>query len=223
MRFISPFGVHGHFKDGSPMVIVRSGLSDPALVLETFSEEEIVRIATFSKEEIYEYLDSETRKRGYFVKAVFLNDYKRGSVWDFSMSLMKIFAKASNEIELMYPQYLGTSLIMNPLSTFKALMPVCRAIFPEAVMSKIKTCGATSTVTESISKCPIAGSGLVIDLDDLPTFLGGKCNGIKCGGKEGCCINGVPNDRKEKMTKEDLEEFVKKMEQQQQQKEEVKK
>lgn len=197
-----PIGTHKQDKFGSPIFIIRSGIGNMDRAMEVLPDSAIENALIFSKEKMYRICDAESRKRGYIVKMVAVQDFKYGSVFDFNRRFMGVLGEASKKLEKVYAQLLGAGVIVNPLSTIKVMMTLAKLVLPATTFQKFRICGAASTRTGDITTCPIATRAF--DLSDLPTFLGGKCN---CSGKG--CVAGVPNDQKEKV--QVLEDEVRKL------------
>ena len=206
----SPACRHGATNDGSPLFIVEGGRANLDLTVENCTEEEITDAIVYGKEFVYQQCIEETKKRGYIVKMITIQNSKYSSTWaDFNRKFLGILGNASKSMELVYPQLVGAVVLTNPLPIINALISFCKFIMSESMMSKIKICGAKSTVTGDIGTCPIAGQ--IFNLDNLPSNLGGKC---KCEDKGGCFSNDIfnlPNDRKEKICEDDFKNAGKKL------------
>ena len=187
-----PADLHGQTKDGSPIFIIRIGIGNPDKALEEQEHDTIRNGMVWGKEYEHKICDAETRRRGYIVKMIMIQDMKHGSIFDINRSFMSVMGSASKEMELMYPQLVGRVVIVNPLSTIKLILGFAQLIMPASMFEKVTLCGAKSTVTGELKTCPIANQ--VFDVEHLPTFLGGKCT---CAQKGGCL--GVPNEQKEKV------------------------
>lgn len=195
----SPVGLHGQTRDHSPIFIIQGGIGNIDLLMQRCTTEEITNAVVFSKEYVHQICDRETRKHGYIVKMISIQNMKHGSIFDMNRAFLGVVGEASKQMELCYPQLLGQVCVVNPLSTIKIMLTLAQLILPSSTFEKIRLCGGKSTVTGDISTCPVAS--FIFDLEKLPTFLGGKCT---CAGKGGC-IGGIPNDRKEKVNPDEVQ------------------
>ena len=78
------------------------------------------------------------------------------------------------------------SVPINIPSFFKFMMKIFSPMMSKKMIDKMKACPGDTN--GDITKCPFVMSQ--VHIEDIPTFLGGKCN---CPG--GGCINGVPNSQ----------------------------
>jgi len=185
-------------KDGSPLFFLRAGIGRMDRAMEDLDAQTLKDCMIFSKEIMHRICDEETRKRGYIVKLVTIQDFKKGSVFDVDRKFMGYLGEASKEMELIYCQLMGAMIVINPLSVMSTLMSIAKLILPATVLEKFKICKAASTRTGDIKTCPIAK--FVFDLDQLPSYCGGKCDcGKKSGGEKKGCIANVVNDAHEKI------------------------
>jgi hypothetical protein len=182
-----PCDLHKSLADGSPVLIVRQGLSAPARILDgKMKVQEVIDAIIFQKEEVYAITDAVSRQTGKVIKMVSLND-GAGFGWQ-NMSkqfLTDCLSAAMHTTELCYPQLLGCTLIFHPPTILWFIMSIAKAVLPTSTMEKIKWCNRTPG--DDIRKCSVATR--VAKPCDIPTFLGGTCTCIAKGG----CVSGIPN------------------------------
>lgn len=192
MSRYSPFGHHGFSKFGDPLVVIRTGYTNNPLLLAKMTEDQIRNAIIFQKEFMHGICDRESRKRGHICKMISFADLKGLGLFDTDRHLTSLMGKAMEESELYWPCLLGKMFIMNAPGFIAAVLAIAELFLPAKTFAKLARCKGT-TRKQSISTCPFATQFL--DLDQLPTFLGGTCECKEKGG----CIGGTPNDLAEKV------------------------
>lgn len=187
-RFVAA-GYHGATHEGNPLYIVRAGISNAVALMDACKEEDVVRWMLWKREQGFQTCDRLTRETGTMHRMLVVNDLNHVSlVSGQDPRFRAVLAKVSKMSEVYYPQLLGRSVLINVPRLFSALFSAFKLILSKKMLAKIAICPGR-TLTEDISRCPFASK--VVNLDTLPTFLGGRC---RC--KPGC-ISEVPNDQTE--------------------------
>lgn len=194
-----PMGVHQNsLKDpGSLLYVIRGGIGNVDLLLENCTDEEIKNAMIFSKELIHAQLDRATRQTGVIKKLLICHDLFNNSMFDLRRKFMNIMQEVSNSMNMVYPQLISKIVIVNAISItgLYSVLAVAKSVMNESLAEKIVCCGA-ETLTMDLSPvqnvCPFVSS--FVNIDHLPTFLGGKC---RCEEKGGCIV--VPNDLRTKI------------------------
>eukprot|EP01091_Cochliopodium_minus_P003488 TRINITY_DN1339_c0_g1_i4.p1 TRINITY_DN1339_c0_g1~~TRINITY_DN1339_c0_g1_i4.p1 ORF type:complete len:289 (+),score=77.03 TRINITY_DN1339_c0_g1_i4:290-1156(+) len=173
--------------DGGPIVIIRANLSNPKILMDTVPEEELVNFLVFQKEVCFRMCDELTRKNRVLTKIFTINDVNGVSMLSNDRRFFKCLGDSSKIADNLFPQLLERNVMMNPPTVFKLLMSFVSIFMSKKSLSKISLCKGNTT-KQSISKCPFSLKN--IKEEDIPTFLGGKC---QC---ENGCIGGVSNSLK---------------------------
>lgn len=136
------------------------------------------------------YCDIMTRKERRLFKVYTIMDMTNASAMNMAAMadrrFMKIIGQSSKDAEKLFPQLLGKSIILNMPFFFKTVMSVVKPLMSKRAVEKMVFCNGGSS-GQPITECPFLSSFL--DVADVPTFLGGKCN---CSGG---CIPGTPNSQ----------------------------
>jgi len=183
---------------GGPVAILRAGISDPQAVMDRLDMEQVVTAMMLSREVPYLICDEESRKRGYLVKMISVMDMANTS---FSRMMnrkwMGHMGQVSKEMELVYPQLLGTSFVVNTPGFFRVVFGIASKLMPQSAVEKMVVCKGDASKNPCVTK--------VLRLQDLPTFVGGTC---RCnagpGFPNGRCICGIDNDRNIVVTEKPL-------------------
>ena len=176
-------------KEGSPLYIVRAGVSNTAALIESCKEEDIVRWMLWRRELGFQKCDRLTRETGKMHRMTVVNDLNHLSLLNGQDKRFRaVLSKTSKLSEVYYPQLLGKAVLINLPRVFSAIFAGFKLVMSKRLLAKITLCPGI-TLSEDVARCPFASKHL--NLDDLPTFLGGRC---RC--KPGC-VSGVPNDQTE--------------------------
>ena len=178
-----PLGQHKQDKNGNVIFVSRAGLGNMDAAMEMLNESIVENAMNFGKEKIYRICNEESKKRGYLVCMIGVQDFKGGSVLNFNRKFMGIMKNAQEKMLVRYPALIGAAVAVNPLSVISVIARISKI--------DLRVCKAKSTRTGDVSTCPYATK--LFDLSILPSFLGGTC---RCPGG---CIGGVENDCKEKV------------------------
>lgn len=175
-------------KDGGPVYLIRGCLQDDKAMrahVDTYGTDGLITYMLIQRERAFVINDAQTRKTRRLVKMIQL--YDMGDMaFSFDRQMLKIFGGISRLSEQYYPQLMRQLIIFNSPSMVRGLLALARPFFPAKLIEKLKFCKGQDThlTTAAIAGCPFATR--VIDLESIPTFLGGQCN---CSG--GCV--GHPN------------------------------
>ncbi len=184
---------HGFTKGGDLIFITRVGLGNMKGLMDTLSEDQVLQSKLLSREEAFMYCDQETRKRGKLVHSLTLLDMKGVTLWSFLQSndprFSKVLTKVSHMAEKLYPKLAKNIVILNCPSFIVNSVTFIKPFIGKETLSKIMFCTSSdwSLHGNCASKCPFVTAN--IDLDSLPSFLGGKC---ECKDKGGRMIKPPP-------------------------------
>jgi hypothetical protein len=151
--------------------------------------DQVLLFMTIYRFKALEYCDSMTRKEGRLVKAISVLDFQgfsltRGNDPRFS----RIIGESSKLSEKLFPQLLGQSIFINVPKIVYWVINVIKPLMSKRAVEKMVFCPGNTISSKPITDCPFISR--ILSVDDVPTFLGGKCN---CPGG---CISGVPNSQK---------------------------
>lgn len=184
LRNIDAFLVSGFHHVSSfedPVLVIRAGLSNAQVLMDTISIEKLTAWLTYFNECAYQYCDAQTRRRGYFVKVITMMDLQDVRFIQ-ERRFFKAMGASSKTNEWLFPQLIGKTIFLNPPGWVK---------FAFTVASKFMSPKSIEKVT--IHKEPLSlGRGTcpfpeVLEQQRLPSFLGGLCD---C---EGGCVGRLPN------------------------------
>eukprot|EP01134_Creolimax_fragrantissima_P000927 CFRG0927T1 len=174
-------------KDGGPVFIVRSGISNPKKLMEILTYDQIFEILIFQKEQAYNMCDIRSRETGYLTKMTTINDFSGLSLLRAKdKKFMKALSESAKLAEYVHPQLMDKGVMINVNKVVQMLFSLLKMVMPRKTVAKMTICGASDTRTQNISLCPWVREN--IEIVNVPTFLGGKC---ECPGG---CVRGVPND-----------------------------
>lgn len=183
---------HKCLKSGEPLLVVRSGISNPVALMDQLSEEEAYRYMLLIKEVQYAFCDRVSREQGRIVKVITLMDFK-GVTWA-NASDKRFFAamgRASKDSENFYPQLQGITVMLNLPMWMRAVVAIAKPFMSKRSLEKLRFCGG-KTRKSPLGDCPVADK--LLDPADLPSFLGGTCN---CAGG---CVGGISNEHTHPVT-----------------------
>ena len=152
--------------------------------MDAVSFDDVMLNSTLTRVKSMFYCDEMTRKHGRLYKAISVLDFNgfnltRGNDSRFS----KIIGDSSKLAEKLFPQLLGRTIFINTPSYFYWTFALIKPLMSARAVEKMVFCPAKG----DIAACPYLSRNL--DLDKVPTFLGGSCNCV------GGCIGGVPNSQ----------------------------
>ena len=150
--------------------------------------DDVLLFFTIYRFKTLEYLDKETRKQGRLLKAITVLDFQGFSVARGNDSrFAKIIGESSKLSEKLFPQLLGATVFINVPRFLYWSINLIKPLMSKRAVEKMAFCPGNVVSTKSITECPYLTKNLA--LEDVPSFLGGKCN---CPGG---CIAGVPNSQ----------------------------
>ncbi|KAJ3124836.1 hypothetical protein HK098_000824 [Nowakowskiella sp. JEL0407] len=192
--------MHKTLIDGSPVFIIRSGLSDPNEMLKVATVDQIAEWLLYQREEAFGICDRVTRETGFICKVVSVNDFNGVKLLSMNRHFFRALGIASKLSETYYPQLLGISVMINLPSFMSLMMTLAKTFMSKRTLDKLRFCKGVTVGpnAQDISKCPYA-SGMILK-ESVPTFLGGSCvcpaNAARGYGGNGC-IQGIDNDQRE--------------------------
>ena len=179
---------HGSGRNGSPLYIVRAGLSNPSATMSAVTGEELLANMMYWKEIAFLHCDKESRARNVLVKQVVVIDMAHVSFANTDTRYFKVIGESGKLSENVYPQLLGKSVGIHPPAFIATMMTIFKPMMSAKQLAKQSFCpGRSSNGSLSASACPFASQ--FFDVADLPSFLGGDCTCTSKGG----CICGRPN------------------------------
>eukprot|EP00179_Madagascaria_erythrocladioides_P007359 CAMPEP_0198320738 /NCGR_PEP_ID=MMETSP1450-20131203/9604_1 /TAXON_ID=753684 ORGANISM="Madagascaria erythrocladiodes, Strain CCMP3234" /NCGR_SAMPLE_ID=MMETSP1450 /ASSEMBLY_ACC=CAM_ASM_001115 /LENGTH=311 /DNA_ID=CAMNT_0044024231 /DNA_START=53 /DNA_END=988 /DNA_ORIENTATION=- len=180
---------HGYAKDESPIYVVRSAHTSAKQLWSTGATvEQVTEWATFRKEALFWKCDEITRRTGRITKCIYVIDLKGGSIVQ-DIRGGRAFGSSTKLSDFLHPQMIEKTVILHPPTSFRLLYQFAKAFVSKKSLDKIRQCSATDHRKADIAKCPFVSERL--EILEVPSFMGGGC---RCN--DGCCINGIPNDKK---------------------------
>ena len=162
------FGVLGSQVDGGILFYLRDGLGEPNAVFESLSRNEFLKIGFQSREYVYRWCDTETRRLGRFVKAMFIIDMNKVKLSQMPDSrVQKCYAELGEFSENNNPQMVDKYLIVNAPSFIPWFIKIIGPLFPRSMMEKFDIFPSTPNLGES------EFGKTWINLEYLPDYLGG--------------------------------------------------
>lgn len=178
-------GEHKYTARGDPLFYVRIGLCNTKGLMDAVPFDDVLLYFTCARLQIMQYCDAESKKQGRLVKAMSILDFQDAK-WQIDNRFNKLIGESSKLNEKLFPQLVGLSFFVNVPSFMVWGFNLIKPLMSKRAVEKMRFCpGKTSG--HPISDCPYVSAN--IRLEDIPTFLGGKCN---CPGG---CIGGIPNSQ----------------------------
>ena len=146
---------------------------------------EITEWMCLSKEALFGVCDAETRRAGQIVKAIYLMDFRYGSLLSHGGEFKEAMRVASKTTELFYPQLLLRTVVYKIPFGIGTILSIALKLFPSSVREKLVICDEGSRTKSG----PWTAEALNIAMEDIPSYLGGTC---EC---EMGCVRGVPNNQ----------------------------
>ncbi|KAJ3285608.1 hypothetical protein HDU79_007202 [Rhizoclosmatium sp. JEL0117] len=177
---------HKETTKGEPIFYVRVGLCNNKGLMDNVSHDDFVNFTIFNRMKALEACAKATKEQNRLVKIITVIDMQNFNVTRGNdLRFFKAIGESSKISEKMFPQLLGRSVMANMPST---LLFLFNTIFKPLLSKKTQ---------EKLVFCPGVVSGKPLDAcqyiarvlkpEDVPSFIGGKCN---C---KGGCISGIPN------------------------------
>ena len=166
---IWPSGLHGHGKDGHPVLINRIGQVDGSRLMKEFSMEEVIKFHVQEMEGLDAAKDEATRRLGVrlykHIAVVDLKGLSMGHLRDRFMQPMKQFVDIDQDY---YPETLHVMVVVNANMLVKAAWKIVSRWLDPITKERIRF--GNDALTE------------FMDAGNLPKLYGGhcKCAGGKC-------------------------------------------
>lgn len=164
----------GDLSDGTPISVVRIGVSDVKTLIAKFGIEDVTDYLVFEKEVVYRLCDERTRDGGFIVKAVTVIDFAEFSLLGpkFSKSFFTALGDSSTKAQSYYPQMQAKTIVINVPTSGKWILSLMKSVMPKSSMEKLVQCGAKGgTANASAKACPFIRR--FDGLEAIPPFLGG--------------------------------------------------
>lgn len=171
MQSMYPHRWHGVSKEDRPLYIDRIGVADPAALFEKFTMDELKIHHMFILEEGRRLAAEEFKASGRRVdETVQIFDMKGFGKRHFNSQMLEYLKWGLPMEQKFYPGLLKKLFIINAPLLFRALFKMISPLIDPETREKVAVLGKdyySQLLTE-------------INEDNIPTFLGGKCN--NCGG-----------------------------------------
>eukprot|EP00943_MAST-04B_sp_MAST-4B-sp1_P000164 g164.t1 len=162
------FGILGSQVDGGCLFYLRDGLGKPNEVFETLSRDDFMKMGFQSREYVYRWCDTETRRLGRFVKAMFIIDMDKVKLSQMpDKRVQKCYAELGEFSENNNPQMVEKYLIVNAPSFIPWFIKIIGPLFPRSMMEKFEIFPSNPKLGES------EFGKRWINLEYLPDYLGG--------------------------------------------------
>ncbi|KAF0699239.1 Aste57867_10204 [Aphanomyces stellatus] len=179
-------GVHKATTLGEPIFIVRIGFFNPRALMDAIPFDEVVEYLMMCREVLALQCDAESRTKRTLIKMLSIMDFTGYSLHhSHDLRFHKALCVASKLSETMYPQLLGRTVLFNCPRAFGLVFRLVKRLLSQRSVARIVVCPGPSS-GKPVTACPYVTHA--IDLQAIPTFLGGDCT---C--EDGCCIGGIPN------------------------------
>ncbi|KAJ3062337.1 hypothetical protein HDU98_001785 [Podochytrium sp. JEL0797] len=165
-------GNHKFTQNGEPVFYVRTGISNAKALMDNVSHQSVLDFMLMNRLKTLIECDKATRAQQRIVKSVNVMDFQHFSMMRGGDS--RFF------------KVLGKTIYANtPAAMAWSFATIVKPLLSKKTIEKSVFCpGATTKL--SVNSCPYLSRYLIAD--DVPSFLGGKC---ECN--NGRCIGGVPN------------------------------
>eukprot|EP00898_Chlorokybus_atmophyticus_P003636 jgi/Chlat1/4273/Chrsp29S00323 len=172
---------HAHHKidkQGRPLYIERVGVLDTDKLLELTTIERLLKYHVREWENLVNHkFPACSKKAGKYIgQSLTIIDLKGLSIRQFNTKTKSFVQTISNVDQNNYPEHLGQMLIVNAPLLFKGVWKVIQPWLDKRTQKKIQVLGSD-----------YQGKLLeLVDAENLPDFLGGKCT---CAGSGGCMFS----------------------------------
>eukprot|EP00746_Dinoflagellata_sp_MGD_P069928 gnl/MRDRNA2_/MRDRNA2_28607_c0_seq1.p1 gnl/MRDRNA2_/MRDRNA2_28607_c0~~gnl/MRDRNA2_/MRDRNA2_28607_c0_seq1.p1 ORF type:complete len:478 (+),score=100.65 gnl/MRDRNA2_/MRDRNA2_28607_c0_seq1:78-1511(+) len=183
-------GIHTPTSYGDLTLIIRAACCNfPELLTDLDS---MAVYMMYMWEVCYQYCDSESRKRGYFVKLFIVNDMNGFSPNPFVMKKFgAVMGSQSKRSEFLYPQFLGMMCAANAPSILDFVFKMISPMMSKGFVDKFHIHGSVKPDPSRIAAKDLPLPFKDDDAAAMPSFIGGRC---ECEG--GCvginCSNVLP-------------------------------
>jgi len=123
--------------DRGPILIFDMSTFNMDLVHEKFTHDELLETNLYTNECIFQVLDDVTRRTGKLTKFCKIIDMNGVQLSKVNRSYIKADAKVSQELENMYPQLVGTVLLVNAPSWISIIWSFAKMFMPKRSISKV--------------------------------------------------------------------------------------
>ena len=162
-------GVLGSQVDGGCLFYIRDGLGQPNTVFESLTVEQFMQVGFQSREYVYRWCDTETRRLGRFVKGIFVMDMNKVKLTQMPDSrVTKCYAELSVFSENNNPQMVDKYLIVNAPSFIPIFIKLVSPLFPRSFLEKVEI----FPTKEKLGDSDFGKTWL--NLDFVPDYLGGR-------------------------------------------------
>ena len=190
-------GFHFTTKFSDPIFIIRAGQSNQSPMLDMLGEEKVEVWLTYLSECAWQFCDAATRKRGYFVKQITLQDFAAAAMSQ-DRRFFRVLGKTSKMNEWLRPQFLGRAIFFNTPTWMSLAFAIASKIMSQKMLSKIWVHRQAVKADDEPHLCPYAQQ--LLNAEHLPSFLGGACTCDAHGG----CVNGMLNSNFGKHSADDI-------------------
>ena len=127
------------------------GAFDMDLTHDAFSYDEVLEHNVYTNECVFQVLDDVTRRTGKLTKMCKIIDIGSTRLSKINRSYLKRDGEVSKELENMYPQLVGTLLVLNSPSWMSIIWSFAKLIMPKRMVSKIDFLPAVKKQTKKKS------------------------------------------------------------------------
>ncbi|CAG25111.1 hypothetical protein PFAG_01533 [Plasmodium falciparum Santa Lucia] len=187
--------------DKQPVVIARLKLCNFTLLLDNVPENILVDYIVYSNEHEFSVCNEQTKKSKILCRTYRFIDLKGFMLKKFDRRFLRVFANTSKLSEFLHPQLVGKTYLINAPSYIRVTIETLKTFgISRRTLNKLE-------IPRSFSHKEPADCdwfNLLVDKNDIPTYLGGKC---KC--KNGC-IPGFQNDLEDplNLNEEEIKEEI---------------
>jgi len=154
-----------------PVFVVRSGLCQNRLLMDTYTEDQIIDYLSWSKEYIFQLCDEATRRTGRLVKQVNVIDMHGLRLADQDKRFYRALGRSSKDTELYYPQLLAVTAGVNAPTFLNLIWVFVKRLMPKKTIEKTRICGARDTNKQAATACPFLVHNFAPE--EICSFLGG--------------------------------------------------
>ena len=129
-------GFHFCTTFGDPIFIIRSGQSNQSPLLDMLGEEKVELWLTYLSECAWQFCEVATRRRGYFVKQITLQDFASASLSQ-DRRFFRVLGRSSKMNEWLRPQFLGRAIFFNTPSWMSLAFAIASKLMSQKTLSKI--------------------------------------------------------------------------------------
>jgi len=123
--------------DRGPILIVDMSTFNMDLVHEKFTHDELLETNLYTNECIFQVVDEVTRRTGKLTKFCKIIDMDGWQLSKVNRSYIKADAAVSKELENMFPQLVGTVLLVNAPSWISIIWSFAKMFMPQRAISKV--------------------------------------------------------------------------------------